>query len=188
MNLTNLIEHYVAADEQEEKDKDIFLKCLHTFADCITRNNEIAHLTSSAFLLNKERDKALMVHHNIFNAWSWPGGHADGNEDLLEVAMNEVREETGLKNIRTVLNEIISLNVIPVKGHIKKGKYVSPHLHLSAAFLLEADEIELLTVKEDENSKVQWIPLKDLEVYITEPHMMEIYERIISRLRNRKIL
>jgi len=32
-------------------------------------------------------------------------------------------------------------------------------IHLSVAYLLEADENELLVIKEDENSGVQWIPI-----------------------------
>ena len=64
---------------------------------------------------------------------------------------------------------------------MKKGNYVSPHLHLSTAFLLLADENEKLIVKSDENSKVQWIPITDLDSYITEPHMLEIYKKIITR-------
>jgi 8-oxo-dGTP pyrophosphatase MutT (NUDIX family) len=187
MNLTEQIKNYTCYDMQEENDKKIILKCLETFNDCLTRNNEISHFACSAFVLNKNKDKCLMVHHNIFNAWTWPGGHADGDNDLLNVAIKEVIEETGVKNVTPITEQIISLNIIAVKGHMKKGNYVSPHLHLSTAFLLSADENEKLIVKSDENSKVQWIPVTELDSYITEPHMMEIYKKIISRFITKEI-
>ena len=55
--------------------------------DVLVRDNEIAHITSSGFIVNKLRTKVLMIHHNIYNSWGWTGGHADGDEDLLYVAM-----------------------------------------------------------------------------------------------------
>jgi len=61
----------------------------------LLRDNEIAHITSSGFILNKSLDKALLIHHNIRNVWAWTGGHADGNSNLLEVAIQEAVEETG---------------------------------------------------------------------------------------------
>ena len=49
-------------------------------------------MTSSGLIFNKNLDKILMVHHNIYNTWSWTGGHADGEDDLLKVAIKEAKE------------------------------------------------------------------------------------------------
>jgi len=182
MNWIKSIEDYTACNEQEMKDKEVAEKCLKAFGDILTRDNGIAHVTSSGFVVNKTRNKVLMVHHNIFNAWSWPGGHADGEEDLLLVAIKEVREETGAKHVLPVSRDILSLDIIPVLGHIRKGKYVSPHLHISVAYLLEADENELTVVKPDENSGVQWIPLQEIDKYCNEQHMKKIYSKIIDKI------
>ena len=62
----------------------------------MTRQNEYGHFTSSAFVLNKERTKILMIYHKIYNSWAWTGGHADGDTDLLYTAIREVKEETNL--------------------------------------------------------------------------------------------
>ena len=184
MDFINLIEDYKPYNEQEQKDKEIILKCIDTFEDILTRDNEIAHITSSGFIVNKSRDKVLMVHHNIYNSWSWTGGHADGEEDLLSVAIKEGIEETGIKTIEQVKTDIISLDILTVIGHIKRGKYVSPHLHLSVAFLLQADEEEELVIKEDENSGVRWIPMDKVKEYSNEPHMIQVYEKIISKIKS----
>ena len=183
--MLEIIKNYVPYNEQEKKDQQLFLYCAEAFADILTRNNPLAHLTSSAFTVNRTRDKVLMVHHNIYNSWSWIGGHADGEKDLLTVALNELREETGVENFRPVSPQIFSLDVLTVLGHIKRGEYISPHLHLSAAFLIEADEKDRLKVKADENSGVKWIPLEEMNVYSTEPHMHKLYDKLKAKLKAR---
>lgn len=177
------IHNYIPFNEQENKDKEVFLYCVKVFEDILTRNNKVAHLTSSAFTVNKAKDKVLMIHHNIYNSWSWIGGHADGEEDLLAVAIKELKEETGVKNIHPLVRDIVSLDVLTVFGHTKRGEFVSPHLHLSVAYLIEADESDLLIVKEDENSGVQWIPLDKINVYSSEPHMHKVYDKLVARLK-----
>jgi 8-oxo-dGTP pyrophosphatase MutT (NUDIX family) len=186
MNWVDSIKSYTPYNEQEKKDKDGILYCIDKFEDVLTRKNEIAHITSSAFVLNKKRDKVLMVHHNIYNSWSWTGGHADGEDDLLAVAVKEVKEETGVKNIHHVSSDIFSLDILTVLGHVKRGKYVSPHLHLSVAYLLEGDEKEQLVVKEDENSGVKWVPIDKVNVYSNEPHMQKVYEKLVCKVKEMK--
>jgi len=184
MNWINSIKEYIPYNEQEEKDKEVFIKCINMFDDILIRNNEIAHITSSAFIVNKDKDKVLMVYHNIYNSWSWVGGHADGEEDLLYVAMKEAKEETGIKNVSPVSDNILSMDILPVLGHIRKGKYVPPHLHLSVAYLLEADENEQLIIKPDENGGVKWIPVDKIDTYSNEPHMVKVYNKIVSKLKD----
>lgn len=121
-----LIKDYHPCNEQETTDKEVFLYCAEVFKDILTRNNEVAHITCSAFTVNSSKDKVLMVHHNIYNSWSWIGGHADGEEDFLAVAIKELREETGVKTIQPVSEDIFSLDILTVLGHIKRGIYVSP--------------------------------------------------------------
>lgn len=184
MHFIELIKNYTPYNEQEAKDKAVILNCLEVFEDVLTRNNKIAHITSSAFVVNKTRDKVLVVHHNIYNSWSWTGGHADGEEDLLSVAIKELKEETGVNNSHLVTLGIFSLDILPVLGHMKRGEYVSPHLHLSVAFLIEADEADVLMVKEDENSGVRWIPLDELNEYSNEAHMHKVYDKFSSKIRD----
>lgn len=183
MNWIDSIKKYSPYSEQEENDKEIIIRCFDMFDDILSRDNNIMHITSSAFIVNKNRTKVLMVHHNIYNSWCWTGGHADGEENLLLVAINEAQEETGVKNIFPVSDDILSLDILPVFGHIKKGKYISSHLHLSIAYLIEADDVEPLIVKPDENSAVKWIPIDEIELYSNEPHMMKIYNKILCKIK-----
>lgn len=178
------IERYKPYNEQEEKDKEIILRYSNMFEDILTRENEIIHITSSGFIVNKNRDKSLMIHHNIYNSWAWTGGHADGEEDLLQVAIREAKEETGAENIKPITAEIISIDILPVFAHMKRGKYVAAHLHASIAYLIEADENDSLKIKPDENSGVKWIPINEINLYSNEEHMKKVYDKIISKLKN----
>ncbi|MCB2297901.1 NUDIX hydrolase [Clostridium tagluense] len=183
MNWINSIRNYTPYNEQEKKDKELIEYCINKFDDILTRDNRIAHITSSGFVVNKTKDKVLMVHHNIYNSWSWTGGHADGEDDLLAVAIKEASEETGVKNISPVTSQILSLDLLPVLGHVKNGNYVSAHLHLSLAYLIQADEDEPLIVKADENSAVKWIPIDEVNLYSDEPHMQKVYEKLICKIK-----
>ena len=97
MDLRQKIENYIPFNEQEEKDKEQFLKFIDTFDDVLTRDNIFGHFSASAFVVNKERNKMVVVYHIINDGWIYPGGHADGEDDFLSVAVREVEEETGLK-------------------------------------------------------------------------------------------
>ncbi|NRT71615.1 NUDIX hydrolase [Clostridium beijerinckii] len=184
MEWIDAVKDYNPCNEQEMKDKEIILKYSSIFDDILTRDNEIIHMTSSAFVINKARSKVLMVHHNIYNSWAWTGGHADGEKDLLSVAIKEAGEETGVKNLIPVNNEIASIDILPVFGHVKKGKFVSPHLHASLAYIIEADETEKLIVKPDENSAVKWIPIDEINLFSNEQHMKKVYDKIVFKIKN----
>lgn len=183
MDIINQIEKYQPFNEQEEMDKRLILKCLKEEENIFSRENCLAHISASAWVVNPERTKVLMAYHNIYNSWSWLGGHADGESNLLEVAMREVREESGVKNVRPVTKEIYSLEVLTVDGHVKRGEYVSSHLHLNITYLLEADENDELTSKPDENSGVSWFALEEALEACSEVWMRErIYAKLNDKL------
>lgn len=92
MNLKEQIENYEPFDEQEQRDKEQFLNFINTFDDVLTRDNIFGHFSASAFVVNKEKNKMVVVYHNINDGWIFPGGHADGEEKLLDVAIREVEE------------------------------------------------------------------------------------------------
>ena len=134
------------------------------------------------WVVNPQRTKVLMVYHNIYDSWSWSGGHADGEEDLAAVAMRELEEETGVQHARLVEDELFSLEVLTVDGHVKKGSYVSSHLHLNVTFLVEADEGDVLRCKEDENSGVRWLTRDEAVTMPTEAWMVQrIYQKLIEK-------
>jgi len=181
----NQIKDFRGTSVQENADKEVILEYIDVIGDeVLGRGSRLAHLTSSGFIMNRELTKTLMIHHNIYNAWGWTGGHTDGDRDLLEVAVKEAIEETGISNISPLTDEMITLDIIPVPAHIKRGEYVGVHLHLNTTYVLIASEDEVVTIKEDENSGVKWIDIEDLEAEVNEPEMIPIYKKIIEKARN----
>ena len=120
-----------------------------------------------------------MAFHKIYNSWAWLGGHADGARDLMAVAKREALEESGLKDVKLLTSEIVSLEILTVDGHEKHGAYVPSHLHLNVTYLFEADPNAPLRVKPDENSGVAWIRMDEINQKSNEPWFCQ---RIYSKL------
>lgn len=176
------IRAYVPQDEQEEADKRLILTYIARDPDTVlTRANEIGHLTSSGFIVNADASKVLFAHHNIFRVWAWTGGHADGDPDLLAVALREAREETGVAHVRPLSREIAALDILPVWGHRKNGAYVAAHQHLNVSYLLVADEADPLAARAGENTQVGWLPAGDLLRYTNEWQMDGVYTKLLAR-------
>ena len=129
-----------------------------------------AHFTASAWVVNPLRTKTLMIYHNIYQSWSWIGGHADGIHDLSLVAAKELEEETGLSSAKMAHSGLLSCETLTVDGHWKRGTYVPSHLHLNATYLFE------------ENSGVRWLTFDEALTASTEPWMVEhVYRKLIER-------
>lgn len=183
--LLEQIETYHPWNEQEEKDKVLILDWIKNNVDAFSRDNKVAHMTASAWVVNRERDKVLMLYHNIYHSWSWLGGHADGETDLLSVALREVKEEAGISKVRPVSEGIFSLESLTVDGHEKNGAYVSSHLHLNVTYLMEADPEEKVSIKEDENSGVAWFAPEEALERSTEPWFVDrVYKKLIEKMNH----
>lgn len=182
MNLRKEIEAYKPFNEREENDKRIILKFMDSFEDVLSRENEIGHFTASAFIVNPEKTKTLMIYHNIYHSWAWIGGHADGEKDLEAVIKKEILEETGLEQVKILGNGIYGIADLIVMPHYKRGKFIPAHLHLDVCYLIEANEKDTLHIKEDENSGVKWIPIQEMLQSSTEEHMKPIYQKLIDKL------
>ena len=184
MNLKEKIERYVPYNEQEEADKQELLRILELNENYFIRENLAAHFTASGWVVSPDRTKTLLAYHNLYDSWAWLGGHADGETDLLSVALKEVREESGLKEVFPVSEDVFSLEILPVFGHEKNGKYVSSHLHLNVTFLLEADPTAEIHNNPDENSKVGWFDLDDVPRVSTETWFVHrIYRKLIEKTK-----
>jgi len=112
------IDAFQPRTDSERSDKQIILDTINLIGDAILyRKSQLAHMTSSGFILNPSMTKTLMVHHNIYQTWARSGGHADGDRDLIEIAIKEAKEETGIKTINPLIEDMLSLDILTVKGH-----------------------------------------------------------------------
>lgn len=150
-----------------------FLKLLEAPA-CFERTHLPGHITGSAWITTPQRDYVLLVHHAKLNRWLQPGGHADGDENVLRVALREAEEETGLKNFKLV-NEFpfdVDIHLIPER------KDFPAHFHYDIRFLMEASRDEKVIVNE-ESHDVKWIALSQLEHYTTEQSVMRMKAKLL---------
>ncbi len=176
------IKNYSPKNTQEATDKQVILDFIDKHDDCLKRTNRIAHLTASAIVIDETATHVLFAYHNIYDSWAWVGGHADGNPDLLDVAIKETQEETGLKSVSPVDSSIFMLDTLQVQNHIKHGEYVPDHLHLNATYLLQARSDQPLTIKPDENSGVRWFRFEDALNHVNEPRMRPVYQKTFNHI------
>ena len=181
------LKQYKPKCAQEEKDLKIMLDYINEYDDfSLDRKNYIAHFSASAWVVNQKMDKVLLNYHNIYKNWGWLGGHADKDPNLLNVALKEVKEESGLNNVYAYSSNIISVEILPVYPHIKNGEYINAHLHLNVTYLIIADEFEKLTIKPDENSGLKWVALDDVKNIVKEECMLPIYEKLNNYVKSLK--
>jgi A/G-specific adenine glycosylase len=183
ITLREQIHTYIPNTADEQKAKAHILRQWDVLGDEIFARPDEGHFTASSIILNKERTHMLMVYHNIYDSFSWTGGHADGEQNLLHKAMEEAKEETGIITLIPLTGAILSIDVLPVKVHVKRGKEIKAHQHYNIAYGFIASDKELLQIKPDENSNVCWIALDDWQSRCNEAHMIPVYEKIISRMQ-----
>ena len=183
MNYIEKIKSYIPKTNREAQDQKVILECIQAFPhNILLRDNAIAHITSSGFILNKSLTKTLLIHHNIRNTWAWTGGHADGEDDLLAIASREALEETGV-HVTPISTEIAALDVLTVQKHFKNNNYVNSHLHLNTAYIFTADETAARTVMLDENSGVEWFPIEKITTDLFTEHDVYLYSKLLAQAK-----
>jgi len=177
--LKRLLQQYNPVNVEEQVVKRQMLDFLKTCEDCFERSCIIGHFTASAWLVNRDLSKILLMHHKKANRWLQLGGHCDGDGNLLRVAIKEAREESGIKDIMPIHENIfdIGMHLIP------QFKQELPHYHFDVRFLLKAND-DKLTMNEEANS-LKWF-ISDVKALPTSNysilHMLEKwkqYQKII---------
>lgn len=125
--------------------------------DCFERTLPIGHMTGSAWILDGSKTHVLLTHHRKLERWLQLGGHADGDADLLRVALREAREESGLNEVVPLSEAIfdVDIHAIPARGNELE------HFHYDVRFLLQADRALPLIITH-ESKELIWVPLEDV--------------------------
>lgn len=127
--------------------------------DCFHCDLWPGHVTGSAWVVNPGRDRVLLLHHRKHDQWFQPGGHADGDADILRVALRETSEETGLEpsHIRLVDGQVFDVDIHTIAAS-KRGPQ---HDHIDIRFLVEMDDDRPIPGN-DESHQILWVPLNQV--------------------------
>ncbi len=171
--LLDLLEKHSPIDYNELKMTNETIEFVKINEACFKRELLIGHVTGSAWIINDARTHVLMMHHRKLNQWFQPGGHCDGDPDVLNVALKEANEETGLKKLKVVTGEIYDVDV----HLIPERKGIPAHYHYDVRFLIEADMNEPLVITEESND-LAWISLKKIAEHNDSESIMRMARKI----------
>ncbi len=175
----DLLTQHRAADTTESLMLAQTILFVENNLNCFDRQLQVGHVTGSAWVVNPSRTHALLMHHRKLGRWFQPGGHADGQPDVLKVALQEAREETGLTQIRAVSDAIFDVDVHQIPANAKEPA----HLHYDIRFLVEADPAEKLIIN-SESKGLLWVRLGDVAKYNGDESMIRMVQKTLSLQKN----
>ena len=142
---------------------ETLVRFVETEIGCFDRALQTGHVTGSAWIIDRARSSVLLTHHFKLDRWLQLGGHADGDPDILRVAMREAREESGIEDIQPLSEAIFDVDVHPIPARGMEPR----HFHYDVRFLLEADADAPLVIS-GESKGLAWVPMADIAQFTAE--------------------
>ncbi len=164
-------------DPHEAVMTDETIRFVSDHPECLLRSCVPGHLTGSAWIVDAGRSRTLLTHHLKLDKWLQLGGHADGEPDLLAVALNEAREESGLTRLRAVSASIFDLD----RHWIPARKSDPGHFHYDLRFMIEADPTEPLVISH-ESKDLAWVDLTKVRSLNSEESMARMVRKTIGSI------
>lgn len=146
-----------------------FIDFVRANPDCFERSLLEGHVTGSAWIVDAEGGRVLLTHHRKLDAWLQLGGHADGEADVLAVALKEAREESGLEDFEVLGEGIYDLDIHP----IPERKGVPAHYHYDVRYVLRATGSTEYVVSE-ESHDLRWVPLAEVAGLTEDESMLRM--------------
>ena len=158
-SLLDELERYQPFDELEGAHVAATINFMRDYENCFERSNLHGHITGSGWIINTRLTHCLLVHHRKLSRWLQPGGHADGNGNVMHVAEMEVSEETGLETYQLIPG------IFDVDVHRIPARKSDPeHYHFDIRYLFMAELDAPLRVSSESNA-LRWISMDQLHEY-----------------------
>ena len=170
------LQQHQGADDKERSDTEKTIRFLQQGDDsCFLRTRPDGHITGSGLLVSKNTGKFLLMHHRYIKRWFQFGGHADGDTDILNVAIREAVEESGIKNIVPLVPQLIDVDIHAIPANPVKGE--GDHLHYDLRYLLTTEDDHFIA---PEGHDMRWLSIEDMQALNLSPELW----RLISKARN----
>lgn len=170
--LIEQLDEYAARHHREAATIRDFRAFVVAEPDCFQRHHAAGHITGSAWVVNADGSEILLTHHRKLDCWLQLGGHADGEADVLSVAMKEAEEESGLTDFSHIGSGIFDIDIHPIPAR----KNEPEHLHYDVRYVLRANGCTEYTVS-DESHDLRWVKPEEVETLTTERSMLRMVEK-----------
>lgn len=164
--------HTYSPSEQEAPIKEKILQFVIDNVDCFERFLKIGHITASCWLVNHDFSSALLMHHAKLNRWLQLGGHCDGDSDVLQVAIKEAKEESGIDPIVPVLPGIFDLDVHLIPSNVQEIE----HFHYDIRFLLQV-QTDSQPICNQESKELRWISSQEEDLPTQDPSVLRMFQK-----------
>ncbi|MBI9012480.1 MAG: NUDIX hydrolase [Clostridiales bacterium] len=171
--LINALKTYQAYDKEEKNMVEKTIEYLEGTDVYLGKINPDGHITGSAWIVNKNKNKALLTHHLKLNIWVQLGGHTELDESVFDSAYREGIEESGLEVLNKINDSIFDVDV----HKIPERKGVKAHYHYDVRYIFEADDMIPLIVS-DESHDLSWVAFNEIEKYTTERSVIRMVEKM----------
>jgi len=169
--LLNDLEEYRKRYPRETDTLSRFVDFVSAHEDCFLRSQKLGHITASAWLLNPDSTSVLLTHHRKLNRWLQPGGHADGDSDILANAIREAQEESGITSIQVLSEAIFDLDIHTIPTHGKE----TAHLHYDVRYLLQAKHTRYVVSAESHD--LAWVDMQQIRDYSEEDSILRMADK-----------
>lgn len=174
-SLLKLLQNYHPQDREEQQAQQKMLHFVQENPRCFERSLEHGHITASAWLLNKDGSKALLMHHAKLNLWVQPGGHCDGDSDVLRVALKEAQEESGINAIAPVMPKIFDIDIHRIPANIREKE----HDHYDVRFLLQVYSDENF-IQNSESKELRWVSKDEASLPTGSSSVIRMFRKWLS--------
>ena len=153
----SVLDAWQAPDEPQEVLRRQYLQFLAEHADAMWRECGVGHLTASALVVDESRRNVLLTLHPKVGRWLQLGGHCEpGDAGLREAARREVREESGVTEVRISAHPMrLDRHPVPCGGRLSE--------HLDVQYLAVVADGAAITIS-DESADLRWFRVDDLPV------------------------
>lgn len=168
----------------EKKTVERMRALLKESPQCFTRERLAGHFTGSALVVTQDMLEVLLTHHRKLDMWIQLGGHADGDQDLAEVALREAREEAGLDAIdllpyeahlgaETLLPFDLDVHTIPARDGVPE------HLHYDVRFLAYTSKPRAISPNHESHA-LRWLTVEEAYKLTQESSMHRQFAKLMA--------